>query len=160
MVLVPLGVSMNSWTRSIDPKSKSRSATGSFTDDTGSATFTRVGSTSHGGTQKLKKLKLNAKSSAKLVSPVQQVLEQTKEKEKLSDAPDTVAISYNIASTSTASSGKKKTAKTKPKKKKTATPTSTRTAGSTIKRLKMKRNSQSKIKLGTSKKSPGKKRKK
>ena len=157
MVLVPLGVSMDSWTRSMDPKSKSRSANETFTDDTGAAFFTRVGSTSHGlsetkNLKKLNKSSLSSKNKPKMVSPVQQILEQTKDKEKRSDAPDTVPISFNVASTSTGVS-QKNPAKRKPQKKKVTTAASSRTASSTIKRLKRKRNSQSKKKLGTGKKS-------
>ena len=145
MVLVPLGVSLNTWTRSIDPKSKSRT----FSDDSGSHSFQRVGGTSHGTGDKLSKSRkrsgLGHLIKNKLVSPVQQILEQTKDKEKNSDAPDTADISFNVAASSSGLSGlgtRKKKGSTR-KKASTSAVSSRKTPSRTIKRLKQKRNSQS-----------------
>ena len=161
MVLVPLGISLGSWTRSIDPKSKSRSAgNGSvFTDDTGSHSFHRVGGTSHGTSGKKDSTgsKLSRMIKPKMTSPVQQMLEQTKEKEKRADAPDTSLISLNVASTSSGAVGKmkkrmeknKKISKSDSKKKSN----SSIKRGDPIKRLQRKRKSQSNKNLGRSNKS-------
>ena len=150
MVLVPLGVSMSSWTSSIDSNPKSSTDKKSFTDNSGSNSFHRVGGISHGTSDSLlkKHKKTSSKLNPRIISPIQQVLDQTKEKEKRADGPDTTSISFNMAATSSGMSnkGKKSNSSSKTTKKKTST-------GSTIKRLQRKRNSQSKRKLGTSKKS-------
>lgn len=147
MVLVPLGISVGSWSKSIDPKSKSRSANSDiFTDDTGLHTFHKV-TNGKNGSKSDKKI-----VHPKIISPVQQVLQQNKEKEKRADGPDTENITFNMASTSHVK--KKKTTT----RKKSAPSTSrsnekTSTTGRTIKRLQRKRNTQSKTKLSGSKKS-------
>ena len=159
MVLVPLGISMNSWTKSIDPKAKSGNQNNSFSDNTGDHLFQRVShSSSKEKKSSTKKNSLGKLIPTKIISPVQQVLEQTKEKEKRSDGPDTVDVSFNMASTSSGIGNKLK--KKKPTKKRDTTSTKTskkksvkKSVGSTIKRLQRKRNSQSKKKLGTGKKS-------
>ena len=164
MVLVPLGISMNSWTKSIDSKSKGGSNNKTFTDNTGSHMFQRVSNESPGEKNSTKKDGLSNKIKTKMISPVQQVLEQTKEKEKRSDGPDTVDVSFNMASTSSGMSNKRKTARKKKQSSTTkSTPSSSsssekkktvkKSVGSTIKRLQRKRNSQSKKNLGTGKKS-------
>lgn len=176
MVLVPLGVSMTNWARSIDPKSKVRTDHRSFTDDTGSNSFQRVGSTSHGtGEKEKKKISLGRMIKPKMVSPTQQMLEQTKEKEKRADGPDTSDISFNMAATSSGVGGKRNKSgsklvkkdggKKKRKKKRQSSSSSSSSSAtgvrSTIKRLQRKRNSQLKTKLGASKKAAvSKKRKK
>ena len=148
MVLVPLGISMSSWSHSIDPKNKKLDKK-TFTDDNGANLFQRVGSTSHG-----KSIKKNIGKVVKsnLVSPVQQILDQTKEKEKRADGPDTIDVSFNMASTS---SNIKKTRKSKTPSKKKST-TGGKKNGATIKRLQRKRNAQLKKKSDTGKKSSSK----
>ena len=151
MVLVPIGVSMHSWTKSINPSSNKKPDQESFRNESGSGSFKRVHSETHGLKQKLKKDRMGSMIRPKIVSPIKQVLDQTKEKEKLADAPDTVGVSFNMASTSTGMASKQKKSKTgslssvkKPKKSST---------GSTIKRLQRKRNGQSNKTLGSNKKS-------
>lgn len=159
MGLVPLGISVQSWTKSIDPKSQQRSDSGQngmFMDDRGKNSFHRVISP-HGATGKGS---LSDKLSQKVVSPLSQILEQTKEKERLKVAPDNSDVSLNYAATSTSGKGGKgkkagKSSATKKKKRKPSKPTSGKSgAQSTIKRLQKKRNSQSTSKRGTVKKKP------
>ena len=149
MVLIPLGISINSWTRSIDPKSKNRSSTsdsGLFTDDSGSNTFHRVKSVAPAS-----KHSISSKMTQNIVSPMSQILAQTKEREKLSDAPDDSPISLNMAASSSASKQKKKT-KAGKKKSPPASTSTARKMKSSIKRLQKKRISQSKAGSGGSKK--------
>ena len=161
MVLVPLGVSLNSWSRSIDPKSKSRTENnGGFTDDSGINSFHRVGTnsidTTGGKNKKRSKKGLAQLVKTKIVSPIQQVLEQTKEKEKRSDAPDNTDISLNMSATSTMLSKKKKRKKksssSAPRRKSTAS-SRKKTVGASIKRLQKKRIGQSKKKPSARKRS-------
>ena len=160
MVLVPLGVSLDSWTRGIDSKPKNNSSNKTFTNDSGTDTFRRIESTSHGRGDQLDKKKKKKKNTTttsnrlgnlvkpKMVSPVQQILSQTKEKDKRYTTPETNDISLNIAATSSGLSGRKT------KRKQPSSSSSSKSRGrSTIKRLQRKRNNQSKGKLGTSKKS-------
>ena len=159
MVLVPLGVSLGNWTRGIDSKPKNNSSNTTFTNDSGTGTFHRIESTSHGGGDQLdkKKKKSNALGNLmkpKMVSPVQQILSQTKEKDKRYTTPETSDISLNIAATSSALSRRKT------KRKQPSSSSSKSRGRSTIKRLQRKRNNQSKGKLGTSKKSSIRKNKK
>ena len=162
MVLVPLGVSLDNWTRGIDSKPKNNSSNKTFTNDSGTDTFRRIESTSHSRSDQLDKKKKKKKKNTttsnglgnlvkpKMVSPVQQILSQTKEKDKRYTTPETNDISLNIAATSSALSGRK----TKRKQPSSSSSSSSKSRGrSTIKRLQRKRNSQSKGKLGTSKKS-------
>ena len=160
MVLVPLGISLNSWSRSIDPKSKSRTETnGGFTDDSGINSFHRVGTnsidTTGGKNKKRSKKGLAQLVKTKIVSPIQQVLEQTKEKEKRSDAPDNTDISLNMSATSTMLSKKKrkkKSSSSAPRRKSTAS-SRKKTVGASIKRLQKKRIGQSKKKPSARKRS-------
>ena len=160
MVLVPLGISLNSWSRSIDPKSKSRTENnGGFTDDSGINSFHRVGTnsidTTGGKNKKRSKKGLAQLVKTKIVSPIQQVLEQTKEKEKRSDAPDNTDISLNMSATSTMLSKKKrkkKSSSSAPRRKSTAS-SRKKTVGASIKRLQKKRIGQSKKKPSARKRS-------
>ena len=152
MGLVPLGISMNSWTRSIDPKSQNRATYktgGSFMDESGSHTFHRVTTPSH---ESNKKGNLSSKVTPKVVSPLTQILEQTKEREKMSDAPEVTDISLDFAAASSTSSKKKKSHTPTKTTKKKKTKDSKARAMSAIKRLKKKRNSQSSAKRGAVKK--------
>ena len=148
MVLVPIGISVGAWARSIDPKSKSRSVTSDkFTDDTGMHSFHVV--KDQGSKKKTSK---NELVHPKIMSPVQQVLEQTKEKEKRADGPDTENITFNLASTSsTTAAGKKGKKKSVTKSRRSDMKKST--IRTTIKRLKRKRNTQSNTKRQGSNKS-------
>ena len=153
MGLVPLGISMNSWTRSIDPKSKNRSTPmqpSTFLNDSGSNLFHRVNSS---GPQ-ANKTSLSSKVSQKIVSPVSQILEQTKEKEKLIDAPDDTNISLNFSASSTPLKKRKKS------KIKITSSRMLQKNKSTIKRLQKKRNIQSASKRSAVKKPISKKGKK
>ena len=139
MVLVPLGISVNSWSRSIDPKSQNRSAFSSgsvFTDDSGTKTFHRVNSPGSSGNKAISK-----KMKQTVVSPVSQILAQTKEKEKMTDSPDDGVVSLNVAASSSSSKRKKSKKTSEPRKKITSNSPSKMKAA--IKRLQKKRNGQS-----------------
>ena len=158
MVLVPLGISINSWTRSIDPKSKNRSTisnSGIFTTESGDNTFHRVKKDSpHSTNPTVNRIKQS------IVSPVSQILAQTKEKEKLTDSPENVPISLNMtASSSKVSRVKNRTSVTKGKKKSIPSKQPRNMKG-TIKRLQKKRNSQSKRGNEAGKKPASRKKKK
>ena len=156
MVLVPLGISVGTWARSIDPKSQSRRAkSDNFTDETGLHSFHRV-------MDSVKKEKSPKKQiiHPKLISPVQQILQQTKEKEKRGDGPDTENITFNMAASSTASSGKGRGGKRKKNVPTSHGRSDTKKksqSGTTIKRLQRKRKSQSITKRQSSNKSGKKK---
>ena len=153
MVLVPLGINLNSWTRSIDPKSKNRSTvshTGMFSNDTGTQSFHRVESPSSTG-----KNSITSKIKQTVVSPVTQLLAQTKEKEKLSDKPKDAPVSLNMAASSSTSKRKKKNDSGNKKKESSKRPRNMKT---TIKRLQKKRNNQSKAGSGSGNKSTSKKK--
>ena len=142
MVLVPLGISINSWSRSMDPKSKNRSTLSSggvFTDDSGTKTFHRVNTPGASHNKSISK-----KMKQTLVSPVSQVLAQTKEKEKMTDSPDDGLISLNVSASSSKSKKKNKKKETVSKKiNKPASSKSPRKMKAAIKRLQKKRNGQS-----------------
>ena len=151
---------MSSWTRGLDPKSKTAADRQTFTDNPGTGSFQRVVSPGPSGEGKKKK-GLDTLARPKLVSPVRQLLDQTREKEKRADGPDVVEVSLNVASTSSGgkSGGVKKKRKKGPTKAAAAAATTRKTTVSpAIKRLRRKRNAQSKSKLGTGKK-PGRPKK-
>ena len=150
MVLVPLGISVAAWSRSIDPKSKSRSvAHDNFTDETGIHSFHKVRSSKKANHHNSSNKGL---THPKIVSPVQQILEQTKEKEKRADGPDTENITFNMAASSSTGTGGRKGKKKSASSSVRSDKKKSSSAG-TIKRLQRKRKSQSTTTLRVSKKS-------
>ena len=111
MPLIPLGIQLREWAAAGDPsKTDGNDSNGGrqmFTDNNGGTKFRVIQTGSKPDT--------GVKDSAqKLVSPVQRVLEQVKEREKIniSDAPDANQVSLDMAAVSTGIRQKKKAKKT------------------------------------------------
>ena len=119
MSLVPLGLNMEAWsraTRTTPVESRSAPASNSvvFTNNSGREIFHGVRSITHGsgggGGGSLDK-KGKKELTQKMVTPVQSVLERTKERDQTSDAPNDNNISLDMAAVSRTKQRKAKTRK-------------------------------------------------
>ena len=145
---------MNTWSRAVTPSQNSRSGptpTASlFASDSGRETFHRVQiqDNSDVGT----KIGISPNATTKLINPVLQTLQQAKELQKTTDAPDANEVSLDMAAAS--EMGKDLTRKRKSDTKNNANSAKHKksVSASVIKRLSKERRSQSKTQLGKGRK--------
>ena len=145
---------MNTWSGAVTPSQNSRSGptpTASlFTSDSGRETFHRVQiqDNSDVGT----KIGILSNATTKLITPVLQTLQQAKELQKTTDAPDANEVSLDMAAAS--EMGKDLTRKRKSDTKNNANSAKHKksVSASVIKRLSKERRGQSKTQLGKGRK--------
>lgn len=100
MPVVPIGLNLEAWKDIDKPTHDSRRK--AFDVNQSKQTFTVI------KTPKFTEKSLEQTVHQSLVSPVQRALEQTKEKERITDIPDDTDLSLNAAATSESGPPKKK----------------------------------------------------
>ena len=115
MPLVPLGLQMQAWSRGIDAL-PSRSKNSIFSSSNGKCIFHEVDTPKVTSKDKtLHNQITNGKKISGMVSPLQNIIEQTREKDKRLDAPDNNSLSLDMSRTSTVSTSLKRKKSTKTK---------------------------------------------
>lgn len=126
MPVVPIGLNLEAWKNVDRPSSGSNGSRKAFDVNQDKQTFTVI------KTPKYTEKSLQQTVHQSLVSPVQRMVEQTKEKERITDIPDDTDLSLNAAATSETTAPKRRKKQKKSPKSHKKKPVSTLKA---IKRL-------------------------